>query len=98
MSFTFPYTFRILAALGSQEPVELHRSRKQYSYGTFRFVTRDMSPEWEVWVEARCDTRTLVGSRLIPSARPGDYYRSPKLDAAELAAVGGPELMEGRVL
>ncbi len=45
------YTFKILAALPNQEPIELYRSRYPYRPTMWHAITDDLSPEWECWLE-----------------------------------------------
>ncbi len=55
------YTFKILAALGTDAPVELHRSLRPYSPRVWAVVTRELDQAWTCWCEyTLADKHTLT--------------------------------------
>lgn len=79
---TARYSFRIMAHLPDQAPVELFRSAQKYSQYYWSFVTRDLSPEWCPYLEETTkDKETIAGRPRLPShydrAHPG-FHLDPE--------------------
>lgn len=58
-----PYSFRVMAALPGQEPVELLRRKTNYCQADWLFATRDLSPEWTCWTEHTTPDKDTITSR-----------------------------------
>lgn len=67
---TTPYKYRICAALPGAEPVELHRSQKQFCQKLWDSVVRDLSDVWQVWIEKPMLDRCTLSPR--PPSRQGE--------------------------
>lgn len=65
------YAFRICAALHGGPTIELHRSRSDDWAPYFNAFTKDLSPEWDTWVEQRTPDRYLIGGRIKFPERSG---------------------------
>lgn len=72
------YTFRICAAIGNGEPIELFRARRSFSWADLRFWSRDMSPEWAIWVERPMPNKKCITDRPKINA-PHVYVNAEKL-------------------
>lgn len=67
---TIPYHFRIMAALPGHSPIELFRASRRYLQADWDWHTRDLSPEWECWVEYTLADRDTITPRPQPARRP----------------------------
>jgi len=59
-----PYNFRIMAALPGHQPVELFRTRSSYTNTYFNSYTKDISCEWDCWIESRMPDSKALGGRV----------------------------------
>ncbi len=60
------YSFRILAALPSQEPVEIMRSKAVFTMRHWYEWTREMDSVWECWLETVMPNKFTVSPRIVP--------------------------------
>jgi len=58
-----PYTFRIMACLPNEQPVELFRARRHYQQADWEFWCRDLLDRWHCWVETRTPDKKTVTDR-----------------------------------
>ncbi len=97
-AFKFLWHGRIMARIGTDEPIEIARYKdRPVSDADWNQHTRELSPIWEVWRESRTPDTWLVGERPIPThhGRPDDQT-APKEGAAIVREIvpGGTLLVE----
>ena len=83
-----PYDFRIVAALPGGPTIELMRSKAHEWQHAWDSYTRDISPEWNVWMEHPTPNKSTI----TPRIKVGPYNNSGKirlhLDLAEKRRAG----------
>jgi len=82
-SQVFHYSARIMARLGTDDPIELFRTpagQLALTNGDIRTHTSHLGQAWSVWIERRTPERDLVGPRpvirAIPSEAPDRVHRA----------------------
>lgn len=67
-----PYTYRLMACLPGDTPIEIHRSPKQrLSMRDWQFWTRGLSDAWEVWAEYTLGDKQTLTPRIYPHRATG---------------------------
>lgn len=60
---TFPYASRIMARIGTDEPIELARFDRHIHPHDLAYWRKEMSPIWKVWAEKRTPDFHFIGRR-----------------------------------
>lgn len=58
-----PYKFRIVCALADGPVIELFRANRNYAQADWNYHTRELSPDWDVWVEHTLADRHCLSAR-----------------------------------
>lgn len=81
---TLPYKFRIMARLGTDDPVELMRANRLYQQSDWNHCTRDLSPEWVCWVEQPIPDRNTITPRVGAVSRAPGRLRLSRTERTRL--------------